>query len=244
MARNNNNKLKAFVRFDGNGRIIPSSLIVQAFKPKVGNWQEIDANECCNIIPSPPIPSITICNQVWSLRNLDVDTYANGDPIPEVTDGATWDSLTTGAWCWNLNDSANGLIYGKLYNWYAVNDPRGLAPQGWHVSTENDWLTLIDCLGAPTAGQQTKEAGNAHWSSPNTNTNSSGFTALPSGYRTSYNQGIDGFGGLSTYGWFWTSTPNGLTEAITFIMIYNSDAIIPSNPLLKRVGLAVRLVQD
>jgi hypothetical protein len=74
-----------------------------------------------------PTPSVTICTQVWTLNNLDVTTYRNGESIPEVTDPTAWAALTTGAWCYYNNDSATGAIYGKLYNWYAVNDPRGLA---------------------------------------------------------------------------------------------------------------------
>src|SRR5688572_17249890 len=75
----------------------------------------------------------TICDQDWMVKNLDVDHYRNGDPILQVTDPNEWDVLTTGAWCYIYNNTASGDIYGKLYNWYAVNDPRGLAPTGWHV---------------------------------------------------------------------------------------------------------------
>jgi uncharacterized protein (TIGR02145 family) len=74
--------------------------------------------------------SVTIGSQIWMKKNLDVDHYRNGDPIPQITDTIQWARLTTGAWCYNNNDPAIGTIYGKLYNWYAVNDPRGLAPEG------------------------------------------------------------------------------------------------------------------
>jgi uncharacterized protein (TIGR02145 family) len=80
-------------------------------------------------------------------ENLDVVTYRNGDIIPQVTDPSLWSSLTTGAWCYYNNDANNGGIYGKLYNWYAVNDPRGLAPEGWHVPTDEEWETLTNKLG-------------------------------------------------------------------------------------------------
>lgn len=69
--------------------------------------------------------SVTIGTQIWMTKNLVVDHYRNGDPIPEVKDSAQWANLTTGAWCYYNNDAANGAIYGKLYNWYAINDPRG-----------------------------------------------------------------------------------------------------------------------
>ncbi|MBK8341578.1 MAG: fibrobacter succinogenes major paralogous domain-containing protein [Flavobacteriales bacterium] len=73
---------------------------------------------------APVMPSTTlICGQTWSTRNLDVATYRNGDPIPQVTDPTAWTELTTGAWCWYNNDSVTYHAYGRLYNWYAVNDP-------------------------------------------------------------------------------------------------------------------------
>jgi uncharacterized protein (TIGR02145 family) len=131
------------------------------------------------------IPSVTICNQTWTAKNLDVDHYRNGDPIPQVTDPTQWASLKTGAWCYFYNDPTAGAIYGKLYNWYAVNDPRGLAPVGWHVPTITEWVTLIDCLGGwQIAGGKLKEIGTTHWLSPNTGaTNETGFTALPGNAR-------------------------------------------------------------
>jgi len=92
-------------------------------------------------------PVITICNQVWVQKNLNVSRYSNGDPIPNVTDNLQWATLTTGAWCWYNNDSATyAAVYGKLYNWYAVNDPRGLAPAGWHIPSESDWNKLEKCV--------------------------------------------------------------------------------------------------
>src|SRR5450759_3473794 len=137
--------------------------------------------------PPTPIPSVTICTQVWMLKNLDVSTYRNGDLIPKVTDPTAWSALTTGAWCWCSNDSAtNASTYGKLYNRYAVNDPRGLPPTGWHVPSDAEWNTLITCLGGDpfVAGGAMKETGTTHWQSPNTDaTNSSGFTGLPGGLR-------------------------------------------------------------
>ena len=138
---------------------------------------------------------VTICTQVWATKNLDVTTYSDGTVIPQVTDPSAWANLTTGAWCYSNNDPANGAVYGKLYNWYAVAgiydaaslaDPtlrKKLAPNGWHVPTDAEWTTLTTCLGgASVAGGKMKETGTAHWQSPNTAaTNSSGFTGLPGG---------------------------------------------------------------
>ena len=83
-----------------------------------------------------------IGKQIWMTKNLNVNKFRNGDPIPEVADSATWSTLTTQAWCYYKNDSSNSLTYGKLYNWYAVNDPRGLAPEGFHVPAYQDWEFL------------------------------------------------------------------------------------------------------
>jgi len=131
------------------------------------------------------LPTIVIGTQQWMRENLDVLTYRNGDTIPQVTDPAAWGALTTGAWCYYDNDPANGAIYGKLYNWYAVNDPRGLAPQGWHIPTDEEWTTLSTKLGGEdVAGGKMKSTGTTLWSNPNTGaTNSSGFAGLPGGFR-------------------------------------------------------------
>ena len=104
---------------------------------------------------------VTICNQYWMPKNLDVDHYRNGDPIPQVTDPEVWGTLTTGAWCYYNNDPANGAVYGKLYNWYAVNDPRGLAPAGWHIPTEAEMIVMSDCLGVGSCRWKIK--GNWHF---------------------------------------------------------------------------------
>src|SRR5450759_1177427 len=174
--------------------------------------------------PPTPIPSVTICTQVWMLKNLDVSTYRNGDLIPKVTDPTAWSALTTGAWCWYNNDSAtNASTYGKLYNWYAVNDPRGLAPTGWHVPSDAEWTTLSTCLGGnAVAGGAMKETGTTHWTSPNTGaTNSSGFTGLPGGYRN--NDGS--FNNVGNFGYWWSSTELNTTDAWYRNLYYNGGNI-------------------
>lgn len=114
----------------------------------------------------------------WSPANLDIVTYRNGDTIPQVTDSATWANLTTGAWCYYNNDSTNGAIYGKLYNFYALTDPRGFAPVGWRLPTEDDWNTL----NGTNSGGRMKTT--TLWMPPNTGaTNSIRFSGLPGGLR-------------------------------------------------------------
>jgi uncharacterized protein (TIGR02145 family) len=129
--------------------------------------------------------TVTIGTQVWMVENLKTTKYRNGDPIPNVTDEIQWSNLTTGGYCNYDNDISNVTTYGRLYNWYAVNDSRNIAPIGWHVATDAEWTTLTDYLGGENvAGSKLKEFGTAHWQSPNDDaTNESGFTALPGGDR-------------------------------------------------------------
>src|ERR1035437_6230133 len=196
--------------------------------------------------PTPPvsIPSVTICSQIWMLNNLEVTTYRNGDPIPQVTDPAAWGLLSTGAWCYYNNNSANGPVYGKLYNWYAVNDPRGLAPAGWHVPSDAEWTTLSTCLGSDLiAGGPMKEIGTTHWTPPNTGaTNTSGFTALPGGFRD-----FDGsFNGVGGSGYWWSSTEFNTTFAWTRSLYYlyypNGSIVRATHP--KQGGFSVRCLRD
>lgn len=127
--------------------------------------------------------TVTIGKQIWTSENLSVEHYRNGDVIPQIQDKDKWAKLTIGAWCYYENKSGNGKTYGKLYNWYAVNDPRGLAPKGWHIPSDAEWTKLSDFLGGEdVAGGKMKIT--TLWESPNTGaTNESGFTALPAGYR-------------------------------------------------------------
>jgi len=148
--------------------------------------------------------TVKIGNQTWTTKNLDVSKYRNGDEIPHVDDPLTWSKLTYGAWCYYENNDSNGITYGKLYNMYAVLDPRGLAPAGFHIPSDKDWTILTDYLGGKDeAGVKMKEAGTTHWPRPNTGaTNSSGFTGLPGGYRD--DNGV--FVSLGVNGFWWSST--------------------------------------
>jgi uncharacterized protein (TIGR02145 family) len=191
------------------------------------------------------VPLVTICDQIWTLENLDVTTYRNGDPIPQVTDPNVWENLTTGAWCYYDNNPANGAVYGKLYNWHAVTDPRGLAPVGYHVPTEAEWQTLIEtCLGgAIIAGGKMKETGFVHWDSPNTGaTNSSGFTGLPGGYKDK--NAASAFEYLRTVGFWWSSSlGTSSTYAWYARAYYNSDDALITQQT-QEAGMSVRLIKD
>ncbi|MCX6159142.1 MAG: fibrobacter succinogenes major paralogous domain-containing protein [Ignavibacteriae bacterium] len=146
--------------------------------------------------------TVKIGNQEWMAENLNVGHYRNGDVIPQVQDDNEWENLRTGAWCYYENEKSNGKTYGKLYNWYAVNDPRGLAPEGWHIPSDVEWNIIIDYLGGgDVAGGKMKAK--TKWESPNTGaTNESGFTGLPGGLR-----GYDGiFYYIGKTADFWSSS--------------------------------------
>lgn len=135
--------------------------------------------------------TITIGNQEWMAENLNVSHYRNGDAIPQVQDANEWIKLTTGAWCYYENKTFNGNIFGKLYNWYAVSDPRGLAPEGWHIPRDTEWRILTEYLGGRAIEYDNwilnisgKLKSTILWRSPNIGaTNSSGFSAFPGGVR-------------------------------------------------------------
>lgn len=189
-----------------------------------------------------PCPDVTIGTQIWTSCNTFVSKYSDGTDIPEVTDPTAWAALTTGAWCWYNNDSANETVYGKLYNWYAVNDPRGLAPLGYHVPTNAEWTILTSYLGGnAAAGGAMKESGISHWQTPNTGaTNTSLFTGLPGGFRNGFNGNNNNIG---SNGYWWSSTENDLTTAWVDSLIY-SDSIAYNNTLNKNNGYSVRLIKD
>ncbi len=199
--------------------------------------------------------SVIIGTQEWVGENLTVSKYNDGTIIPQVTDPTAWSNLTTGAWCYYDNDPANGLIYGKLYNYYAVagihdtiasTPNKVLAPTGFHVPTDTNWTTLSDYLGGfNVAGGELKEIGTVHWMSPNTGaTNSSGFTGLSDGFRWYYGS----FGGMGLYANWWSSTEFtqiSTNQVVVWIRHLDHDhAALTKNDALKGFGFSVRLIND
>jgi uncharacterized protein (TIGR02145 family) len=187
------------------------------------------------------LPTIVIGTQQWQAKNLDVAFYRNGDSIPQVSDPTAWAALTTGAWCYYNNDPLQGNKYGKLYNWYAVNDSRGLAPQGWHIPSDAEWTTLTTTLGGSSvAGGKMKESGTFNWTTPNTGAdNSSGFAGLPGGGR--FNDGTFSFVGF--FGYWWSSTEFSSPSAWFRYLDYN-DGSLGRSGSNRRLGFSVRCLRD
>ena len=189
--------------------------------------------------------SVTIGTQQWMITNLDVKTYRDGTVIPQVTDASQWAGLTTGAWCYYNNDAAKGAIYGKLYNWYAVNNTEngGLAPQGWHIPTDAEWATLGNFLGGhDVAGGKLKQVGTLNWRSPNTNaTNESGFSALPGGVRMV--NGTFDYVGEDSYWWTSITTENSTFAWLSWLR-YNTGILSRYTSGNKKFGFSVRCVRD
>ncbi len=184
--------------------------------------------------------TVVIGGQEWMAENLGTTRYRDGIAIPNVQDNAEWENATTGAWSNYNNDAANDVVYGKLYNWYAVEDSLGLCPEGWHVPSDDEWSELIDTVGGDkNAGCTMKEAGTSHWESPNTcATNKSGFTGLPGGYRDP-----SGFVNLGRYGAWWSTAENNAERGWFRILNYN-NANVYRLFQSKTNGVSVRCVRD
>ena len=194
---------------------------------------------------------VTIGSQTWSNSNLNVSTYRDGTVIPQVTDLTAWNNLTTGAWCYYFNDTGAEIFYGKLYNWYAVNDSRGLAPVGWRIPSANEFSTLSTYLGGDTvSGGKLKSqtfnpdpalfSGYGMWRLPNTGaTNSSGFNALAGGYRTT-----SGFLNEEFNAYFWTTTSLVPSTAILKSLSFSDDDLSQSTLADNKIGCSVRLIKD
>jgi uncharacterized protein (TIGR02145 family) len=212
----------------------------------VGNGTYVLGNGATDI-DGNTYTSIIINGQEWMQQNLAVTKYRNGDPIPTGLDDATWQYATEGAFSIYDDVASNNDIYGKLYNWYAVNDSRGLCPTGWHVSSDAEWSSFINYLNPGANGGDTwpnaaggKMKATTGWNSPNTGaTNESGFTGLPGGYRD-----VDGsYYGVGSFGNWWSSTEIGSLNA-WYRDLYSYDSGVLRSNGNKLYGFSVRCVRD
>ncbi len=183
-------------------------------------------------------PSIIINGQEWMQQNLAVTKYRNGEPIPTGLDDATWSSITSGAYAIYNNDAINNTLYGKLYNWYAVNDSRGLCPTGWHVPSDFEWTTLESNLGGNSiAGVKLKATD--IWLQPPGGNNISGWTAFPSGYRYV----LGWYSGIGNFGFWWSDTAFDTNSAWCRSM-YDIQINVERGNEQKKLGFSVRCVRD
>ncbi len=203
------------------------------------------------------IETVIIGSKIWATKNLNVDHYSNGDPIPEVKDSATWANLKTGAWCYYNNDPALGAIYGKLYNFHAMIDPRGLAPEGFRVATYLDWMDFINLICYEKSTRQNWYAcripdiidpSKKYWiydyvsihNNPVQLSNPFGFSALPSGYR-----GFDSskFYGMNKQAAWWAPYIDGDATYCKIIGIFD-PFVIMALPYSNILGVSVRCIKN
>jgi uncharacterized protein (TIGR02145 family) len=185
--------------------------------------------------------TIVIGTQEWTAENLKTSIYRNGDPIATNLSDTDWLNTQIGAWVFYNNDSQYECPYGKLYNWYAVSDPRHVCPTGWHEPTVGEWTILTEYLGGEAvAGGKMKTIGVDYWLSPNTSAlNQSGFSGLPGGLRNGngaiYNIGVTG-------NW-WSSTLLEPGSAWVNYMYYQ-DGNTSNGTTSSQAGFSVRCLKD
>jgi uncharacterized protein (TIGR02145 family) len=199
--------------------------------------------------------TVTIGTQTWMTGNLKTTKYNDGVSIPLISDNLAWDERTTGAYCWYNNDpTANENLYGKLYNWYTVNTGK-LCPTGWHVPTDAEWVTLKNYLTnngygfegsgsdiAKSMSAKTAWATSPYVGSPGndpSSNNSSGFSALPGGYRS----GPGSFNGIGEDGYWWSASEYNSTDAL-YRYLQNSGTVIFGDNRIKVIGYSVRCMKD
>jgi uncharacterized protein (TIGR02145 family) len=219
----------------------------------IGTYVEaIDSTGTVTDIDGNVYQTIKIGDKWWMMENLKVTHYRNGDEIPNITSNSTWENLISGAYCNYDNDEGNVDTYGRLYNWHAVSDSRGIAPQGWHVPTDAEWKQLEMYLGMTRAeadasgwrgtaeGGMLKDTGTTYWASPNGGaTNESGFTALPGAYRN-YDGSFNNLGNVAS---FWTATQYSSDRSWTRRLHYQFTQCARLN-YGKTYGSSIRCVKD
>lgn len=170
-----------------------------------------------------------IGSQIWMSENLIVDCFANGDPIKQALSAQDWEKASKekkAAWCYYDFDEKNKAIYGVIYNWYAVSDPRGLAPDGWKIPSKGDVKALEAFLEEDSIEPSTKLKAQKGWNNNGNGTNTSGFNALPGGFCDKWGD----FESIGKIGIWWTSTESEnqneneeVTHARTFSLENEND---------------------
>lgn len=184
--------------------------------------------------------TLKMCNQVWMVTNLNVSHFLNGDSIRESKSEMDWKQAQVNkepAWCF-YNFSSENSKYGKLYNWYAVHDKRGLAPRGWHIPGANEWSELITCLDK-LERKEGKEVNKSD--KPFHGSLFKEFVSFPSGY---YQEGFTSFSGLGTQSYWWTSEPEVSAVIFYFSETPESGMLFGDAQSTEANGNYVRCVKD
>lgn len=181
----------------------------------------------------------TIGGQLWALVNLSSTNYANGDAIPYYTSASAFAGLTTPASCSVNFNAANDAIYGRFYNWYAVNDPRNVCPVGWHVPNNTEFSTLSSTIGGTGAGNKLKATGFTYWNSGG-GTDIYSFKAIGTGYM-----GTTSYSNLSRATYFWTinEVSAGSSNAYTWSLL-DGITTLAQSAQGKIGGFSVRCIRD
>ena len=194
----------------------------------------------CKDVDGNYYPIVKIGSQIWMAENLKTSKYRNNVAITDKTNLSSWEFLSSEAYS-NYNSESHTAYYGKLYNWYAIKNHNGLAPLGWHISTDDDWMSLTNFLGGTnSAGNKLKESTSLHWISNNTaTTNETGFTALPGGIR----QTDDLMSLIGIQGFWWTSSEGYDINYAWCRSLYSQFISISRQNQQKFLGLSVRCVK-
>lgn len=251
-------------------RALPMSILVLMMALVTSSCQKDDAaekpapagggcatpNSCGTLtdIDGNTYSTVQIGAQCWMAENLRTSRYRNGDAIPTGLDSLGWQTATTGAYCYYADSGAMNADYGKLYNWYAVADPRGLCPNGWHVPTDDEWKVLELSLGMSASevdlqiggprGEDANVGGKlktttSDWLSPNTGANNCiGFGSRPAGKLEA------DFYGLGYFAQYWTSTAFSGSQAFNRTTYYANASVGYTSANGKQQGQSCRCVAD
>jgi uncharacterized protein (TIGR02145 family) len=231
-------------------KAVPKKAVPKNTTPKKDSLQNVPEEKQLKKLAKPvsEFKSVKIGKQIWMSENLNVVTFRNGDKIPEAKSDKEWAEAGKNkkpAMCYMDNDKNNGKKYGILYNWYAVNDPRGLAPEGWRIPNEDEWEQLIVFLGGKDiAGNKMKfTRGWSEWDDEDgelfsgNGTNESGFSGMPGGSRADFGT----FNYVGDHAGWWSSIDCNATDALSLI-IYNYFESIKYSEDIKSYGFSARCI--
>lgn len=228
--KNNGNKNRLTMK---KANVFFKAVVIGAILISCGNNQKAKTHE--------QLAEIQIGDQIWMNENLNVVTFRNGDSIPEAKTAEEW--INAGkegqpAWCYYENNPTNEKKYGKLYNWYAISDPRGLPPKEWHIPTDEEWVQLADYLGGEeVAGTKMKSI--SGWYENKKATNESGFNGLPGGARGDNGE----FADLEKSGHWWSFSESDRADIMHSYLDYSFPWLIRLN-VTKESGLSVRVLKN